>query len=92
MLVRWTRPAVADFTHVCDYTEERFGQAQARRAALTIYESIDSLRAMPNKGRPGRKINTRELDVPKLPFVVIYRVREGMIEVNRILHSAQKWP
>jgi len=92
MLVRWTRPAVADFTHICDYTEERFEKAQARRAAITIYESVDTLRAMLNRGRPGRKTNTRELDVPKLPFVVIYRVREGVIEGNRILHGAQKRP
>jgi toxin ParE1/3/4 len=43
-------------------------------------------------GRPGRKPNTRELGIPKLPFVVIYRVRESVIEINRILHGAQKWP
>jgi toxin ParE1/3/4 len=92
MLVRWTRPAVADFTHICDYTEERFGAAQARRAAIAIYDSVESLKTLPNKGRPGRKSNTREFVVPHLPFVVIYRFREGVIEVNRILHGAQKWP
>ena len=36
--------------------------------------------------------NTRELSILKLPFMVIYRVREGVIEVNRILHGAQGWP
>jgi toxin ParE1/3/4 len=92
MLVRWTRPAVADFTHICDYTEERFGSAQARRAALAIYESVESLRAQPNQGRPGRKPNTRELVVSRVPFVVIYRVKGGVIDVNRILHGARKWP
>jgi plasmid stabilization system protein ParE len=44
MLVRWTKPAVDDFTHICDYTEEHFGPAQARRAALSIYESVEFLR------------------------------------------------
>jgi len=57
-----------------------------------IYDSVDSLRAMPHKGRPGRMPNTRELSILKLPFMVIYRVREGVIEVNRILHGAQGWP
>jgi toxin ParE1/3/4 len=92
MLVRWTQPAVEDFTHICDYTGEHFGPDQARRTALMIYESVESLRAFPHKGRHGRKPNTRELDVQKLPFVAIYRLREGVIEVTRILHGAQKWP
>ena len=26
MIVRWTKPAVADFAHICDYTENRFGR------------------------------------------------------------------
>ena len=37
MLVRWTKPAADDLSHICDYTEERFGAAQALRAALAIY-------------------------------------------------------
>lgn len=34
MLVRWTKPATDGLRHICDYTEERFGSAQARRTAL----------------------------------------------------------
>lgn len=29
--------------HVCDYTEQRFGTAQARPAAVAIYDGADSL-------------------------------------------------
>jgi len=29
MLVRWTQPAADDLLHICDYTAERFGAAQA---------------------------------------------------------------
>ena len=92
MLVRWTKPALDDFTQICDYTQEHFWAAQARRAAIAIYDGVESLRTSPRKGRPGRKANTRELDIPKLPFIAIYRVREGVIEVTRILHGARKWP
>jgi toxin ParE1/3/4 len=66
--------------------------AQARRAAIAIWDSVESLGTFPNQGRPGRKPNTRELDIPKLRFVVIYRVRDAVVEINRILHGAQKWP
>ena len=92
MLVRWTEPAVNDLTHICDYAKQRFDAAQARRTALAIFESIESLRSFPHKGRLGRRPNTRELSIPKLPFLAIYRIRNSTIEVNRILHGAQKWP
>lgn len=92
MILRWTKPAVDDLTRICDFTEERFGASQARRAALAIYDSVESLRPYPEKGRPGRKLNTRELSIPKMPFLVIYRLRSGVIEINRILHGAQNWP
>ena len=39
MLVRWTQPAADDLLHICDYTAERFGAAQARRVADAIYET-----------------------------------------------------
>lgn len=51
MLLRWTTPATDDLTHICDYTEERFGAAQARRTALAIYHAADSLKEMPQRGR-----------------------------------------
>jgi plasmid stabilization system protein ParE len=63
MIVRWTKPAVDDLTHICDHTEEQFGAAQARRAALVIYDSVESLKAFPNKGRRGRELDTRELNI-----------------------------
>jgi plasmid stabilization system protein ParE len=45
MLVRWTEPAADDLTHICDYTEEHFGAKQARRTAVAVYDSADSLKA-----------------------------------------------
>jgi toxin ParE1/3/4 len=92
MLIRWTEAAAADFTHIRDYTEDHFGPTQARSTAQAIFDGVDSLRALPHKGRHGRKTNTRELNILKLPFVVIYRIRDSVIEINRILHGAQKWP
>ena len=74
MLVRWTHRAANDLTNICDYTEKRFGAAQARRTALTIYDAADSLRDMSRRGRIGRKEGTRELPISGLPFLAIYRV------------------
>jgi plasmid stabilization system protein ParE len=66
MVVRWPAPAAEDLTHICDYAEKRFTPAQARRAALLIYEAVSSLKDMPQRGRVGRKSGTRELTVLEL--------------------------
>lgn len=87
-----TEPAANDLTHVCDYTQERFGAAQARRAALAIYATADSLSHMPHRGRFGRRQGTREIIVSGFPFVVIYRVERESAEIVRILHGSQQWP
>lgn len=92
MLVRWTKPAADDLWHICGYTEKRFGAAQARRVALAIYESADSLKEMPYRGRKGRKPNTRELMISGFPFLIIYRVGKEAVEIVRVLHGAQQWP
>ena len=92
MLVRWTKPAANDLTHIADYTQEHFGPGQARRAALAIYEAADSLVTLPGRGRLGRKPNTRELIVSGLPFLIIYRIHDDSLEIIRVLHGAQRWP
>ncbi len=91
MRIRWTEPAVGDLTQICDYIGERDGAAMAGRVALTIYEGISSLAQFRYRGREGRKLGTRELIFPGLPFLAVYRVRADVIEINRILHGAQNW-
>jgi plasmid stabilization system protein ParE len=64
----------------------------AELIAKTIYESAGSLKSFPNKGRTGRVEGTRELPLPPLPFVVVYRIRKDIVEIANIVHGAQKWP
>lgn len=92
MHLRWTKPSVQDLESICDYINAHNGPAAARRIALRIYEGLDSLSEFPYRGRPGRKPTTRELIFRGLPWLAIYRVREDVIEVSRILHGAQHFP
>jgi toxin ParE1/3/4 len=92
MLVRWTQPAADDLLHICDYTAGRFDAAVAHRVADAIFETAASLQDMPNRGRKGRKPNTREMLISGFPFVIIYRVGRDAVEIARILHTSQQWP
>jgi plasmid stabilization system protein ParE len=35
---------------------------------------------------------TRDLPIPSLPFVVVYRVLEHAVEIANVIHGAQRWP
>jgi toxin ParE1/3/4 len=54
-----------------------------------LYVAIESLRNSPSRGRVGREEGTRELVFHRLPYIVLYRVKEQAIEVLRIYHGAQ---
>ena len=56
-----------------------------------LYETIRSLKQSPHRGRLGHEEGTRELLFPPLPYIAVYRVREHLVEVLRIYHSAQDW-
>ncbi|MGD1213178.1 MAG: type II toxin-antitoxin system RelE/ParE family toxin [Candidatus Acidiferrales bacterium] len=46
----------------------------------------------PKNARPKRTTGTRELVIPKTPYIVPYRVRGTKIEIARVYHSARRWP
>ena len=46
----------------------------------------------PEIGRTGRIVGTRELVVPKTPFIMPYRVNGQSLEILRIYHAAQRRP
>jgi toxin ParE1/3/4 len=92
MRIRWTDPAVHDFTQICDYIAEHAGAATAHRVAVSIYQSISQLTKFPESGRTGRQPETRELVFAGLPYIAVYRLRSDAVEILRILHGAQQWP
>jgi plasmid stabilization system protein ParE len=72
--------------------EQDRGVDTANRITRVIHEAVQSLRTMPYRGRYGRLENTRELVVPRLPYVVIYQISEERLVILNVLHAAQRWP
>ena len=93
MQVRWSPDAAADLEHIVDYIRKDNADA-AERTAQTIYARIGVLATFPNRGRPGRVYGTRELPLPPMPYIVVYRVldRVEAVEIVNIIHGAQRWP
>ncbi len=91
MDIIWLDRARREVIHIREYIamdNPRVAQQVARR----ILESAEKLRTTPNIGRPGRLYGTRELVITGTPFIILYRVRDGVIEILRIIHGARRWP
>lgn len=91
MTLRWTRLAEHDLIDILDSIA---GDNPA--AAVATIERLEAaarrLTDFPLLGRTGSVPGTRELPVAGLPFLLIYRVREGDVEILRVLHGARRWP
>jgi plasmid stabilization system protein ParE len=95
MRVRWTDPAHTDFLQILGYIA-RQDSAAAARVGRRLLSAVDGLAAQPRLGRPGRIAGTRELVIPRLPYIAVYRIADlahaSEVEVLRILHGARRWP
>jgi len=91
MRVRWTIPAADDLYNIVRHIQTDNPQAAAD-AAEFLYDGCASLRKFPHIGRKGRIEGTRELVFSGLPYTLVYRIQDQIVEVIRIYHGAQDWP
>ena len=91
MQVRWSTAAASDLENIADYVFEKTPE-NAARLIRGICDAVFALRIYPNRGRPGKKSGTRELVLPTLPYIVVYKVASDVLHIVRILHGAQDWP
>jgi toxin ParE1/3/4 len=91
MRLLWSQNAVNDRTGIFDWflTEN---PAAALSTDAAIARHTKRLRQFPHLGRPGRVSGTRELTLPRTPFIVVYQVNQEGIILLRILHGARLWP
>ena len=89
-MIDWSEPALMDVERIVQFLLQD-DRALASDMAQKIFDAGASLTQMPDRGRPGRVPNTRELLVPKTPYLVIFS-REVKVNILRVLHTRQKWP
>ena len=91
-MIRLSPEAEADLRDIARRIKKDNGKAVALRIHNRILSSLRPLERYPLMGRAGRVPNTRELVMPPLPFIAIYRPLPGEIAVLRIIHGAMLWP
>jgi plasmid stabilization system protein ParE len=91
-LIIWSDAARHDFDSIWQWTEENRGPAAAARIGNRIIDNVSSLVEFPRLGRAGAMTNTRELVISRTPYIAVYVIADGRVEIVRVLHGRQKWP
>jgi toxin ParE1/3/4 len=89
--VKWLDVALDSLIVEAEYVSQD-SAAAAERIVDAIVRAVENLKRFPAAGRPGRVPGTRELVVPRTPYIVPYRVRADTVELLLVLHAARKWP
>ena len=92
MNIQWSPEAIEDLNSLRAYIAQDNPSA-SRGVVLHIMDSVEQLLPdNPQIGRPGRVPGTRELVIPKTPFIVPYRLQRNVIQILRVYHGARRWP
>lgn len=91
MRLTWSAFALADRDDIFSHLE-----ADSPRAAIAVDEHIAQavlrLVEFPESGRPGRVPGTRELVIPRTPYIAAYTLTQDRVRILRLLHGARMWP
>jgi len=91
LTVVWLRLALQDMRECAEFIARDDPEA-ARRVVDRIWKEGQSLRLLPDRGRPGRVSGTRELVLQGLPYFLAYRVKGKSVQILRVIHTARNWP
>lgn len=93
MQVKWLNKALDNLNEEAEYIAER-DPAAARLVVQRIIDATRLLPETPTLGRPGRVPGTRELIVPNARYLIPYRIRPRLqqIEILRVFHTSRRLP
>ena len=90
MKVRWLESAWTSLRTVHRFVASRNPDA-AKMNVIRIEGAVERHGTHPMSGRLGTVEGTRELVVPGLPYLVVYRVTENEVEILRVWHTRQEF-
>ena len=89
---KWTSKALDDLSIIQEFIAQDNPKASIEITQKIVLKVIEQLSRFQNIGKAGRVHGTRELIIPNTPYIVVYWVKSGMIEILRVLHTSIKWP
>jgi len=90
-LAEWTVSALTDLEVTLEHIAQDNPEA-ARIVGHRIFSDVARLDQFPEIGHAGRRQGTRELAIPRLPYLIVYQLRQQQVVLLRLLHSSLLWP
>jgi toxin ParE1/3/4 len=94
MKLRVTPQARRHLAAIAEYLDDR-SPATARSVGQRIRETMQLLAKFPMIGHEGALQGTREIVVPRLPYIVVHRIEPsggGTVVILGVYHGAQRRP
>ena len=91
MRVRFTKLANEDLQQAYLYIVQESPES-ARDIIERIKKAINTLCQYSSLGKPGRIKGTREFVVSNTPFILVYRQKQGTLQILSVLHTSKKYP
>ena len=88
MQLRLSKLAIGDITLIHDYTVGEWGEEQAVKYVHALWDALEEVAAAPERWRLRPDIFDGCRARVCASHLIIYRVREGTVEIGRILHGA----
>lgn len=85
----WSEASLRDINEIDDFLTEENPPAAAR-IARAIKATVVRLLDYPRVGRALNE-NFRVLGVRTTPYLIIYRLRDGNVEIARVRHGRENW-
>ena len=92
MRLRLSKLALGDLDEIYVYTYKRWGFEQAERYTAMLWDAMESLPSAPERWRLRRDLHPECRICFAGQHAVLYRVRDGRIEVARVLHGMMNFP
>lgn len=86
----WSLPATLDLDRIGDWLDEHRNAEASVQALYDIGQRTLFLRDFPHGGRP-YKDGKRILVVTGTPYVIVYRLWKGEVEIVRVHHERENW-
>lgn len=90
-MIQWTPTASRELGEIHAVIAEQ-DPSTAAVVLRRILGAVQTVGEFPLAGRGGFTRDTREMVVPRTPYVLIYRVSGALVVILRIRHGAQRRP
>jgi toxin ParE1/3/4 len=86
----WSAKAVADLVALNDWMTEYRHPSEAAGAIRAIRDQVARLEQFPAVGSPV-SAGTRKLLIKEQPFVLLYEMAVGELQILRVVHNRSDW-